>query len=125
MNAREGIVPILNVYVRMRFWISVRWRLTTLPHGVTEDEPLLIIARCYAVTATVGKAQDKHFAISRCSDDTFDAPCKVLSISNIAIFRVAKIPTLKMVKCLLLSCLQGALYVSFSGLDTRTRPVVV
>ena len=42
----------------------------------------------------------------------FGAPCKVLSISNIVIFRVTKIPTLKMVKCLLLSYLQVALYVS-------------
>ena len=33
----------------------------------------------------------------------FGAPCKVLSISNIAIFRVIKIPTLKMVNSLLLS----------------------
>ena len=28
--------------------------------------------------------------------DTFGAPCKALSINNIAIFRVDKIPTLKM-----------------------------
>ena len=56
MNAKEGIVPILNVYVRMRFWISVRWRLTTLPHGVTEDELLPRIVRCSASTVTVGKA---------------------------------------------------------------------
>lgn len=56
MNAKEGIVPILNVYVRMRFWISVRWRQTTLPHGVTEAELLPRIARCSAATVTVGKA---------------------------------------------------------------------
>ena len=29
-------------------------------------------------------------------DDAFGAPCKVLSINNIAIFRVTKIPTPKM-----------------------------
>ena len=56
MNVREGIAPILNVSVRMKSWISVRWRLITLPHGMTEDEPQPIIARCSAVTATVGKA---------------------------------------------------------------------
>ena len=53
--------------------------------------------------------------------DTFGAPCKVLSISNIAIFRVTKILTLKMAKCLLLSYLQVALCVSELQVCTATR----
>ena len=52
---------------------------------------------------------------------TFGAPCKVLSISNIAIFRVTKIPTLKMVKCLLLSYLQVTLCVAELQVCTATR----
>lgn len=46
MNAREGIAPIRTAYVRMKFWISERWRLITLLRGGMEAGLLLIIARC-------------------------------------------------------------------------------
>ena len=113
MNAREGIAPILNAYVRMKFWISVRWRLTILPHGVMEDEPLLIIARCYAVTATVGKAQDKHFAIRRCSDDTMGVTYKLLNDRELGVFRVGVFATLKTLKMLIINILLVALVAQY------------
>ncbi len=48
--------------------------------------------------------------------DTFGAPCKALSISNIAIFRVAKIPTLKTPKAVIISDLRVALNTFSSSL---------
>ena len=66
-------------------------------------------------------AQLGVLAIRRGLCRTFGAPCKVLSISNIAIFRVTKILTLKMVKCLLLSYLQVALCVAELQVCTATR----
>mgnify|MGYP000080404258 CR=1 FL=1 len=59
---------------------------------------------------------------------TFGAPCKALSISNIAIFKVAKIPTLKTSKVVINSDLHAVSCVPnignlFSGLYKRNSTV--
>ncbi len=82
--------------------------------------PILTTFLCTPAAARARSAQGaSQFAAGYAA--TFGAPCKVLSISNIAIFRVTKIPTLKMVKCLLISYLQVALYAAELQVCTATR----
>ena len=62
MNDREGIAPIRTAYVRMKFWISERWRLITLLRGGMAAGLLLIIARCCVGIVIGEKEQNKDYS---------------------------------------------------------------
>ena len=61
------------------------------------------------------------FLVNFFQDDTLGVTRNWLCISILGDFRVVKIPTLKMVKCLLFSYLQVALYVAELQVCTATR----
>ncbi len=55
-----------------------------------------VLGHSELVGAREGYRNMKLFGQNKIQDDTFSAPRKALSINDIAIFRVIKIPTLKM-----------------------------
>lgn len=64
--------------------------------GVRMNMSMGALGHSELVGARDGYRNIKLFGQNKIQDDTFSAPSKVLSINDIAIFRVIKIPTLKM-----------------------------
>lgn len=64
--------------------------------GVRMDMSMGVLGHSELVGARDGYRKMKLFGQNKSKDDTRGAPCKVLSINNIAIFRVDKTTTLKM-----------------------------
>ena len=63
---------------------------------VCMDMSMGVLGHSELVGARNGYRNKKLFGRNKSKDDTFGAPCKALSINNIAIFRVDKTTTLKM-----------------------------
>ena len=60
------------------------------------DMSMGVLGHSELVGARDGYRNMKLFGQNKSYDDTTSAPCKALSINNIAIFRVAVLATLKM-----------------------------